>query len=98
MEMPHGANIGTTEMTKSAARATEATIHKFVGNKVRELKGSMPIDDFAAKSNMRRSVLVDMMEGEPSCLARLESLATRHGKEVGWFFPDGTIPKEYPEH
>ncbi len=85
-------------MTKSAAKATTVNVHQHVSEKVKELQGGMPLMDFAAKSNMRHSVLEDLMEGKPSCLARLESLASRHEKDVGWFFPNGTIPADYPDH
>lgn len=85
-------------MGKVVAKKPTIDVHQFVGERVKELQGGMPMSDFAAKSQMRHTVLAGLMKGEPSCLARLESLASRHNKEVSWFFPDGTIPADYPDH
>lgn len=86
-------------MTAAHAKKTDLSdIHQFVGSKIKELRGTMPVGDFAAKSGIHQALLVKLEGGEPSCLARLEFLAAKNGVKVSYFFPGGKIPKDYPEH
>ena len=84
-------------MGRSAAAKT-TNIHQYVGNKIRELRGTMPVGDFAARCGMHQALITKLEDGQPSCLARLELLANKHGVEVSSFFPGGTIPTDYPDH
>lgn len=89
-------------MAKSAARTkTERNIdplHRFVGSKIRELRGHMPTDDFAKKSGVHPGPILDWEAGNPPSLSILEAMARRHSVEPGFFFPDGRVDPEYPEH
>lgn len=83
---------------KSAAKAAEINIHEYVGQKLKELRGSMPISDFARKNGLNQALLAKIEDGEATCLARLELLAIKNDLNMGYFFPRGRIPPDYPEH
>lgn len=88
-------------MVKSAAQAKTTdplNVHRFVGEKMRELRGAMRPSDFASKNGIHQAWLAKCEAGEPTCKTRLSSLAEKNGIQVGYFFPDGKIPDDYPEH
>ncbi len=86
-------------MGKSAAVARETTdIHKYVGQQIRELRGTMSPSSFAGKCGITPALLPRLEAGQPTCLARLHTLADRNGVEVEYFFPDAEIPDDYPDH
>lgn len=89
-------------MAKSAARAKMETnpdsVRRFVGSKIRELRGGMLAGDFAKKSGVHPGPILDWEAGNPPSLSILEAMARRHDVEPGFFFPDGKVDPNYPEH
>jgi hypothetical protein len=87
-------------MTKSTGqvKARMDAVHVHVGQKVRELRGKMPVGDFAAKNGLNPGALTKLEDGEPTCLGRLQYIADKNGKSVNWFFRNGRKPQSYPEH
>jgi DNA-binding transcriptional regulator YiaG len=88
-------------MGRSAAQASTTTksqtIHQYVGKKIKELRGTMLPSDFAAKNGTHQAVLSQWEAGAPASRKGLEFLANRNGISVGYFFPNGEVPADYPE-
>lgn len=82
---------------KSAAPA-DTNIHIYVGQQITKLRGGMTPSSFAGQCGMNPALLPKLEAGEPTCLARLQSIAGRTGARVEDFFPDGKIPDDYPDH
>jgi hypothetical protein len=87
-------------MGRSAAQAstTRNTIHHFVGRKIKELRGDMLPSDFAAKSGIHQAELSQCEAGTPTSKKRLEFLAKKNDIDVGYFFPNGKVPADYPDY
>ncbi len=84
---------------KSAAAAKATTnIHEYVGQQIRELRGTMPMGDFAKKNGLNQALLAKLEGGEPTCLARLQTLADRNDVSVEYFFPGAEVPDDYADH
>lgn len=86
------------EATMGRSKANEEAVHKFVGSKLKELRGSMPPGDFAALCGTHQAEISKVEAGEPTCRHKLEFIARKNDKDVGYFFPDGKVPDNYPEH
>lgn len=90
-------------MAKVAAKAKETKpkavkIHEFVGQKISELRGKMPQEDFARRNGLHPVSLREWEDGQPCCTCMLTHIARRNDLEVGYFFPNGEVPADYPEH
>ena len=81
-----------------ARKANEETVHKFIGSKIKELRNTMLLGDFAALCGTHQAEISKWEAGEPANLQKLKSIAKRTNKDVSYFFPDGKVPGNYPEH
>lgn len=79
-------------------KPAQGDVTKFVAGKIKELRGRMPLHDFAVSNGIQQKLLTEWEDGiRLPCLSKLESLAKRNGVDVGFFFPGGHIPRNYPQ-
>jgi hypothetical protein len=83
---------------RAATKANGTNIHQFVGNKVRELRGTMPPSDFAAHCGTHQAEISKWEAGGPACRYKLEFIAKKNKVDIGYFFPDGKVPDNYPRY
>ncbi|MDB5225360.1 MAG: hypothetical protein JWL87_312 [Candidatus Adlerbacteria bacterium] len=81
--------------TKSA---TKTSVHTHVGKMLKKLRGTSLLSDFARKCCSKESLLLAIENGEATCLGNLKFIAVKNNQQVEFFFPDGIIPEDYPEH
>ncbi len=83
-------------MTVTKAKVID--VHKYVGKKIKELRGSTSHIDFEKRYGVHALTVQHAEDGAPLCLYTVQYLADKTGKDVAYFFPNGEIPKDYPEH
>ena len=79
-----------------ARKPNDEAIHRFVGSRLKELRGPMSPSDFAARCGTHQKEISDWEAGKPACGQKLEFVARRNNIDVSYFFPDGKVPENYP--
>lgn len=86
--------------TKKIAKETETAIniHEFVGEQIKKLRGNMSHTDFGNRYGVKAQTILGAEEGKPLCIYTVKYLAEKVGKDIAFFFPNGEVPSDYPEH